>query len=117
MIEELVCRVFSTRNAAHLAHWKSKSYSQHMALGSFYDDVIEEIDTIVEVYQGNFGLIGDVEIDCKGPADITKRLREDAGWIAVNRAKISKGLTPVDNLIDGLLETYFQTIYKLQNLA
>ena len=117
MIEELVGRVFCSRDCAHLAHWKSKSYSQHMALGSFYDDVIEAIDSIVEVYQGNFGLIGPCSITCKTPADIVKTLREDAGWIVANRLKISKGLTPVENLLDSLLEIYFQTIYKLQNLA
>lgn len=120
MIEELVCRVFTTRNAAHLAHWASKgpgSYAKHMALGSFYDDIIESIDSIVEVYQGNFGLIkADLDI-CKGPSDITARLREDVGWIAQNRLKISKGLTPVENLLDSLMEIYFQTIYKLQNLS
>ena len=47
MIEDLVSRAFAIRNAAHLAHWATKSFSEHMALGSFYDEVIEKIDGIV----------------------------------------------------------------------
>ncbi len=86
-------------------------------LEAFYDGVVEAIDSIVEVYQGNFGLIGSCSIQGKTPADIVKTLREDAGWIVANRQKISKGLTPVENLLDSLLEIYFQTIYKLQNLT
>ena len=57
MINVLVARVFAARNLAHLEHWKTKSYAQHMALNSFYDDVVDDIDSIVETYQGAFGLI------------------------------------------------------------
>lgn len=35
MLEELIMRVFAARNAAHLEHWRTKSYAQHVALGSF----------------------------------------------------------------------------------
>ena len=52
MIEELVSRVFAIRNAAHLAHWASQSYSEHKALGKFYDGVIDKVDAIIETYQG-----------------------------------------------------------------
>ena len=37
MIEELVSKVFSARNASHLAHWATKSYAEHQALGAFYE--------------------------------------------------------------------------------
>ena len=45
MIEQLISRVFYARNLAHFEHWRTKSYSQHKALGSFYDDVIDAVDT------------------------------------------------------------------------
>ena len=59
MIEELIAKVFAAREAAHLEHWRTKSYAQHQALGEFYDTIIDQIDELVECYQGNFGLIGD----------------------------------------------------------
>lgn len=52
MIEQLVSRVFSTRNAAHLRHWSTQSYAEHVALGDFYDGVIDALDALVEARQG-----------------------------------------------------------------
>ena len=55
MVKELVQRVFSARNCTHLQHWNTSSYAEHMALGDFYDDVIDLIDSFVEAYQGKIG--------------------------------------------------------------
>ena len=48
MIEELIDKTFHIRDASHIAHWKTKSYSEHMALGDYYEDIIEKIDEINE---------------------------------------------------------------------
>ena len=34
-IHECVSRAFATRNDAHIAHWNTKSYAEHVALGDF----------------------------------------------------------------------------------
>lgn len=57
MIDELISRVFASRNATHIEHWRTKSYAAHIALGEFYDGVIDNIDGIVEAYQGAFDLV------------------------------------------------------------
>ena len=116
MIEELVCRVFAIRNATHIAHWASKSYSEHKALGKFYDGVIEKIDAIVEAYQGYYGLIGDVRMAIVTKGDITAKIREELTWINAHRSKIAKGNTMMENLIDDLMQLYSTTHYKLVNL-
>ena len=116
MIEDLVSRAFAIRNAAHLAHWATKSFSEHMALGSFYDEVIEKIDGIVEAYQGWFGLIGAVPQAAISKDHIAKQIGDEAIWIADNRAKISRNVTMLQNLIDDLLGLYSTTHYKLVNL-
>ena len=117
MIEELVVKVFATRAAAHLAHWKTKSYAQHAALGDFYDAIIDQIDGIVEAYQGSFGLIDVGDMNSKTYTDIVKQLEADVVWIAKNRSKIAKDVYALENLIDGLTETYLKTLYKLKNLS
>jgi len=116
-IGELICRVFTTRNASHLEHWRTRSYAQHMALGSFYEDIIDNIDTIIECYQGNFGLITTSNQTCSINKDIVKQLRSDVKWIADNRSAIAQNVDALENLIDGLTEVYLQTIYKLTNLS
>lgn len=118
MIEELVARVFKTRNQVHLAHWKTKSYAEHQALGSFYDDVIDILDRAVEAIQGSKGIIGHVDLSCKDESvEIIKCLSEDANWISKNRAKIAGSVPAVENIIDELVGVYLSTIYKVKNLS
>lgn len=118
MIEELIARVFATRNAAHLEHWRTKSYAQHVALGSFYNDIVEDIDSIVEAHQGVFDLVSVGELP-KQPkvANIITHLEEDLVFINKNRAKITGGLQAIDNLLQGLEDSYMSTLYKLKHLS
>lgn len=117
MIEELVARVFASRNAAHLAHWKETSGFRHETLGAFYDDVIGAIDDIVEAHQGAFDLI-DVSGLPKQPKvdDIVELLEDDMVFISENRKKITSGLPAIDNLLQGLEHIYLRTLYKLRKL-
>ena len=118
MIEILVAKVFATRNAVHLAHWKTKSYAQHEALGDFYDSLVGDIDAIVEMYQGAFGLVSLPELPALiPPKDIVKHLDEEVKWIADNQKACCKGVSAISNLIDNLTGSYFTTIYKLKNLS
>lgn len=119
MIEQLITRTFQARDIAHRAHWKTKSFAEHMALGEFYDAVIDKIDDIVETYQGQYGLVGTfgVKVEAMGQSDITAFLTAEAEWIEANRDEIAKGSTAIENLLDNLLETYNRTLYKLVNLS
>jgi len=116
MIEQLAALVFSTRNAAHQAHWATKSFAQHMALGEFYDAVLDDIDKLVEAYQGQYGLIDFEAIGYTKPSDIIGVLEADVRWISDNRDRISKNNAALGNLVDGLVNTYQTALYKLKNL-
>ena len=50
MVEELINRMFKARNAAHIRHWKTDSYSEHKALGHYYDDLIDKDKPIPEEF-------------------------------------------------------------------
>ena len=114
MIEKLISRSFKTRNGAHLSHWKTKSFSQHTALGEFYDELIETLDKYVEAYQGAFGLVGDVPGETI--EDITKQLKGDVVWLEDNRAKLCANISALENIVDELSAVYLKTLYKLENL-
>ena len=119
MIEELVARVFYARNVAHYEHWKANgvgAYARHIALGEFYDGVIDAIDTLVEAYQGAFELIGGIPIPKTKNEEILMLLVEDADWIEKNHEKICKGNRAVANLLDSVTGVYLSAIYKLRNL-
>ena len=118
-IEELINRVFSLRDAGQLEHWAARgpgSYARHMALGEFYDQIIDQLDTIVEAYQGYFGLIGTVQLQQLSFQDLDTLIADEAKAICEARSEIACGNPAIENLIDGLCETYFKTFYKLANL-
>lgn len=117
-IQDLVCKVFTTRNLLHFAHWNTKSYAAHVALGDLYESIVDEVDDIVEVCQGEHGLLtGFYTEKAEIPSDILGHIRQEAAWIKANRSGISQGSTTIENLIDGLLAKYQKAIYKLTNLS
>ena len=119
MIEQMISRVFYARNLAHYEHWRAKgdgSYAKHQALGSFYDDVIDALDPLVEAYQGAFDLIDYIPAPNTSRQSILDLLQDDAAWIEDNHEKICGGNRAVANLIDGVTGVYLSTIYKLRNL-
>lgn len=117
MIEELVSRVFAARNLAQLAHWKTKSYSQHMALGDFYDSIIDQLDALVEAYQGQFGLIGNVALKAPAKAEIISYLEDELQWLNENCESCTNENDSLENLYQNLVATYQSTLYKLKNLS
>lgn len=119
MIEQLISQVFYARNVAHFEHWRAKgdgSFAKHMALGEFYDGVIDAIDPLVEAYQGAFQLISAIPAPEVHKGDILKLLEGDAAWIEEHHEEICKGNRAVANLIDSLTGVYLSAIYKLRNL-
>lgn len=116
MIKELIDRVFALRDVAHLAHWSTKSYSEHMALGDFYDGLVDKIDAIVEAYQGQFGIIRGIKLECTMKGDIIDLIGQEAAWIAKNRTKLGENNDMLINMIDDLSALYSTTFYKLKNL-
>jgi uncharacterized protein Yka (UPF0111/DUF47 family) len=113
MIEELIVRMFMARNQAHMRHWKTDSYSEHKALGHYYDKIIDKLDEIVETYQGGFGLVGKLpnEID-----DAKELINDEMLWLTKNREKIAKEIPALENLLDELTGLHMRTLYKLENL-
>ena len=116
MITELVSKVFNTRGYVHLAHWKTKSFAEHMALGDLYEEVIDGIDKLVEAYQGVFGLIDNEIEKFDMPTDIVKHLSSELMWINNNSESITKDLPALDNILQELQASYMKALYKLKNL-
>lgn len=117
MIEEFVSRSFALRDAAHLAHWATRSYSEHVALGEFYDSLLEKTDSLVEAYQGCFGLIGKVKPKDYAKDNIVKQIADTANWLAENREKLADDNAVIENQIDELGLFFAHAHYKLKFLS
>ena len=113
MLEELIVRIFKARDQAHMRHWATDSYSEHKALGHYYEGIIDKLDKIVEAHQGGFGLVENLPDENKNATELVK---DEMLWLVANRAEIAKDVPALENLIDDLTALHMKTLYKLENL-
>lgn len=112
--EEFVSLVLKDRDAAHIAHWKTKSFAEHKALNEFYDEVLELIDGFVEQYQGYYGGRMNIERTAGNNTNIRNALEMSAEWIERVRYEIcDRDETPLQNTIDEIVRLYQHTQYML----
>lgn len=118
MIGELLAVLFLSRDIAHREHLRTKSFAQHQALGSFYEDIVDAADSLAEACQGRHGLIDDIpllDIEMTGPIDDV--LESHMQMVEKLRYKaLGKDDTPLQNLVDEVVVTYLRALYKLRNL-
>lgn len=117
-VGRLIAVMFLSREVVHREHLRTKSFSQHMALNTFYEEIVGLADSIAEAYQGRFGIIDKIPMldnDATGTIDdiLEKHLDiiEKLRYIAVDKSQ-----TAIQNLIDESVALYLSTLYKLRNL-
>lgn len=54
-MENLLALLLQARNVAHVHHWKTKSFSLHLALGELYEQLTEFMDSLAEMAMGDIG--------------------------------------------------------------
>ena len=116
---DFIGMLFLARDVAHSVHLNTRSFSKHMALNAFYDEIIELADGFAEAYQGRKGLIGPISLmSAKKTGNIVEFLKDQLEEIETGRYEVcDKDDTPLQNLIDGIVELYLTTLYKLRFLA
>ena len=116
---DFVGTLFLARDVAHSVHLNTRSFSKHMALNSFYDEVIELADKFAEAYQGRHGLIGPISLmSAKKTSNIIEFLEDSMADIEKMRFEVcEKTDTPIQNIIDEIVGLYLSTLYKLKFLA
>jgi hypothetical protein len=116
-IEGLIQKLFESRQVAHNAHLKSKSYSQHKALQKYYDEVLIFVDDLVETYQGQYGLLSNYEkLSIENPTSIEDYMEDAVKIFSAAREIISKKDTHLANILDEIIGLTYKTIYKLKYL-
>jgi hypothetical protein len=117
MVGKLIGILFLSREVAHREHLKTSKYEHHMALNSFYDDIVEAADSIAEAYQGRNGIIKDIPYLDNTPGEIVKVLELHLSMIEKMRyTVIDKNDTALQSLVDVAIAIYLSTLYKLKFL-
>lgn len=116
---DFVGMLFLARDVTHSVHLNTRSYAKHKALQKFYENIIDLADGFAEAYQGRHGLIGPISLmSAKKTGNVVEFLQDQLAEIEKCRYDVcEKDDTPIQNLIDGIIELYLSTLYKLRFLA
>ena len=119
-VSKFISRLLESREMAQVYHWTVKgdmgSHAAHLALEAYYDGVIGFIDDIVEIYQGQYGLIEGYEVIDTTDSKSKDRLdyfKEIVEFVKSDRKCIKSEDTHIHNIIDELIALQYKTIYKL----
>jgi hypothetical protein len=115
---EFFGKLFQIRTQIHIKHLRisgTGSYAGHIALHDFYDAILGLTDSLIESYQGKYGI---VDLKVKECCD------DDAVKLLEDLAKLTDGgqvysmfkETWIQNQIDEISTLTYQTLYKLKNL-
>ena len=114
---DFVNSLFEVQLMAKIHHLqaKTKSYAQHMALGTLYAELEDITDTFVESYQGKYNIIkGYTNITISENVDFVTYLTSKLKVAEKTRTTLQDGY--LQQLIDDIIELYAQTLYKLKYL-
>ena len=116
---DFVGTLFLARDVAHSVHLNTRSFSKHMALNTFYDNIVELADKFAEAYQGRHGLIGPITLQgAKKTTNIIEFLQDSLNDVESTRYTVcEKTDTAIQNIIDEIVGQYLSTLYKLRFLA
>ena len=116
---DFVGTLFLARDVAHSVHLNTRSFSKHMALNAFYDEVVDLADKFAEAYQGRHGMIGPITLmSAKKTGNILEFLQDSLADIEKMRYEVcDKSDSPLQNIIDEIVGLFLSTIYKLKFLA
>lgn len=113
--EQFIADSLALRTAVHLAHFSTQSYSQHMALGEYYEALTDLIDRYAETYMGLEGRVSKFpRADTPTEAPVT--LLED--YLDDIRAEMEEDEQSQAclNILAEIEEQTARTLYKLKNL-
>lgn len=126
---KFLSKLFESREMAHVYHLQVKgdmgSHAKHIALQEYYEGdeegeggILDSLDTLIEMYQGQFGLIEGYDIidtsetTSKDPIEYFTEL---ADFVKSERHNcFDKEDTHYFNLIDDVLVLIYQLLYKLK---
>lgn len=99
----------------HIFHNQTRVYSEHVALGEYYDDVLDLIDRLAETYTALYGEIeGYTSMpyrDYISKDETVNYFKALYQYVQTNRAIFKESF--LQNIIDELSELLAQTMFRL----
>ena len=114
-VAEFISVLRNSSPQVHIFHNQTKIYSEHVALGDYYDDVLDIIDRITETYMGLYGPVEGYKSapyrDYVSKDDTIVYFKTLYSYVQKNRSIFTDSF--IENIIDELSELLAQTLFRL----
>jgi len=120
-IVKFFSKLFESREMAHIYHLTVKgepgSHAAHKALQEYYEGILEFLDEMIEVYQGQYGIVEGYEtIDTSETKSKDKiaYFEELVDFIKSEKKCIKQEDSHLLNIVDETVALMYKTLYKLK---
>lgn len=116
VMDMVMCLLHSVTNA-HILHLSTTSYAAHQALGNFYEEMGDLVDSFVEAFQGKYGLLTDYKAEYDLPPEpIAYMTYLKTEVEKLRRAPNFPQDSELQNEVDNIANLINSTEYKLRFL-
>jgi DNA-binding ferritin-like protein len=117
---QLISTLMASRTQAHVFHWQVQgvgSDAAHRALGTYYDEIVELFDGLVESFQGRYGIQKGYTspVTFKEDGQYVNYFEALSKYVETIRTKIPQD-SYLQNQVDEIVDLIETTKYKLINL-
>lgn len=112
---EFVATLLHSSTVTHFMHWATDSYAQHVALGEYYDQIIDLTDQFAEAYMGRYEQLTKFPSDFHEGKEPVKYLEGMKDFVEEARKELPQD-TELQNIVDEIADLINTTLYKLRFL-
>ena len=114
-VAAFVANLLHSATVAHFQHWATPSRSDHLALATYYDEIIDRVDKLAESYMGRYEKITKFPTDFHSATEPRKYMEGMQSFVEEARKNLPQD-TELQNRIDEIAELINTTVYQLKNL-
>ena len=111
--EIVIGQLFQSRDIIHIAHLQTTSFSEHKALDTYYTEIIDLTDDIVESYFGTIGKRLNFKIPASEYMNAKTHLIYMKDYMMKHRGVFGMENTHLQNSIDEVISLITSTLYQL----
>lgn len=116
---KLVSYLLHSATQVHVFHLQTKSYAEHVALNTYYDEIVDLTDGLIESYQGQYDILEGYENyelnDYESNAETVKYFKALMKTVQTLRKSVQDD-SHLQNEIDNIVNLITSTLYKLRFL-
>lgn len=114
----LVSTLLHSATVTHFMHLSTDSYARHVALATYYDEIVDLADKLAETYMGYEGVkLTQWPKEFHLASDPVAYMEKMAEFVTEVRQVICPDYSPIQNILDSICDLVDTTHYKLKFLS